>query len=175
MAGAARRLFFALWPDEAVRSELAALQTRLPQAEGRWVHPDDLHLTLQFLGNVPPGRRSCVVEAARSIRGAPFELEIDRLDYWPRSRVAWAGPAGVPPPLKRLVRELGRKLEACGFKPERRPYRPHVTLLRKATPSAAVVLPQPIRWPVDHFVLVESRPGGDPPHYRPLEGWALDA
>lgn len=174
MAGARRRLFFALWPDEAVRARLAALQAELPQVTGRWVHPEDLHITLQFLGPVEPGRQACIAEAARAVRGEPFELEIDRLDFWPRPRIAWAGPEGVPPALQRLVEQLARNLEACGFEPEKRPYRPHVTLLRKTTPAAAARLPEPIRWPVDHFVLVESRPGGDPPHYRPLEGWALE-
>ena len=174
MAGGRKRLFFALWPDEAVRAHLAALQTALPQAAGRWVHPDDLHITLQFLGSVEPERQACIAEAARAVHGEPFELEIDQIDFWPKPRIAWAGPQEVPLPLRQLVKRLARHLRACGFQPEKRLYRPHVTLLRKTTPAAAMRLPEPIRWPVDHFVLVESRPGGDPPHYRPLEGWALE-
>ncbi len=173
MAGGRRRLFFALWPDETVRAQLAALQERLPQAQGRWVHPEDLHLTLQFLGSVEPGRQACIAEAARAVQGEPFELEIDRIDFWSKPRIAWAGPEAVPRPLKRLVRMLAKKLEPCGFEPERRPYKPHVTLVRKSTPVAAMKLPEPILWAVEHFVLVESRPNGDPPHYRPVEGWPL--
>jgi 2'-5' RNA ligase len=137
------------------------------------VHPQDLHITLQFLGPVAPAQQACIAEAARSISAEPFELEIDRIDFWARPRIAWAGPEEVPRPLRRLVKALGRNLQKCGFEPEKRPYKPHVTLLRKTTPVATMKLTEPIHWPVDHFVLVESQPNGDPPHYRPIEGWAL--
>ena len=173
MASKRKRLFFALWPDEAARARLAALQSTLPQHQGRWVHPDDLHLTLQFLGSVEPARQACIAEAARAVRGKPFELTIDQLDFWAKPQIVWAGAREVPAPLKQLVKELGRNLLACGFEPERRPYRPHVTLLRKTTPMQGRTLVEPIPWNVDHFVLVESRPGGDPPWYRPIEGWEL--
>lgn len=174
MASGRKRLFFALWPDEEVRARLADLQSRLPQDQGRWVHPEDLHITLQFLGAVEPGQQACIAEAARAVRGEPFQLLIDQLDFFPRPQIVWAGVEEVPAPLKRLVEALGRNLQRCGFEPEKRAYRPHVTLLRKTTPMASRRLPEPIPWKVDHFVLVESRPGGDPPWYRPLEGWALE-
>lgn len=168
-----KRLFFALWPDEDVRGQLANLQTLLPQARGNWVHPRDLHITLQFLGAVPANQQHCLSQAAAAVQAHPFELKISRLDFWPKPRIAWAGPEQVPMALQRLVKMLGENLQACGFKMEKRSYRPHVTLLRKTTPGAAVELPQPICWPVDYFVLVESRSGGEPPWYRVLDGWAL--
>ena len=173
MGGKRKRLFFALWPDAQVRSRLAALQAALPRQQGSWVHPEDLHVTLQFLGPVEPAQQACIAEAAGAVRAEPFDLEIDRLDFWSRPRIVWAGVAGVPPQLDALVETLGRNLARCGFQPEKRAYRPHVTLLRKTTPIEKHALEKPIPWHVDHFVLVESRPGGDPPWYRPLEGWKL--
>ena len=175
MGSRRKRLFFALWPDPEVRSRLAELQARLPQQQGNWVHPEDLHITLQFLGPVAPAQQACIAEAARSVQGEPFDLEIDQLDFWPKPRIVWAGPEVIPPQLQELVKSLGQKLEQCGFLPEKRAYNPHVTLLRKTTPMENRALAEPISWHVDHFVLVESRPGGDPPWYRPLEGWSLGA
>lgn len=169
-----KRLFFALWPDPEVRSQLAHLQTRLPQDQGSWVHPEDLHITLQFLGMVEPAQQACIADAAHAVAVEPFELVIDRLDFWPRPRIAWAGSEEVPIALKRLVSMLGERLQGCGFPSEKRAYKPHVTLLRKTTPAASQRLAEPVVWPVNHFVLVESRPGGDPPRYRPLESWSLD-
>ncbi len=170
-----RRLFFALWPDEEVRRELAALQALLPQEEGNWVHGADLHMTLRFLGAVAPERQGCISQAAEQLREAPFELEITHLDYWSRPRIAWAGPDETPAGLSRLVADLGSALTTCGFPPENRPYRPHVTLVRKTRPSGIIRLDTPVRWPVDSFALVESRPGGKPPWYRVVETWPLDA
>ncbi|WP_457671499.1 RNA 2',3'-cyclic phosphodiesterase [Thiolapillus sp.] len=168
-----KRLFFALWPDPEVRSRLADLQTRLPQIQGNWVHPMDLHVTLQFLGVVPANRQHCVLDAASAVQALPFVLEITRLDFWPKPRIAWAGPEKIPQELLQLVQALGQHLRKCGCKPEKRAYRPHVTLLRKTTPGMAQVLAQPVVWPVDHFVLVESRPGGEPPWYEVVETWPL--
>ena len=175
MSSKHRRLFFALWPDEKTRRELAALQTLLPQGQGRWVHGADLHLTLQFLGQVAPDRQACISRAAADVEGQAFELCITHLDFWSRPRVAWAGPDQVPEALSRLVADLGGHLESCGFPRESRTYRPHVTLVRKAPPSGVIALEKPITWPVEDFVLVESRPGGEPPWYRVVECWPLDA
>ncbi|WP_457669313.1 RNA 2',3'-cyclic phosphodiesterase [Thiolapillus sp.] len=166
-----KRLFFALWPDEAVRSRLADLQTRLPQGQGSWVHPQDLHITLHFLGAVSEVQQRCAEEAADGVVASPFELEIARLDFWPRPRIALALPGKTPPALSKLVKSLGQELASRGYKPEKRAYRPHVTLLRKTTPGMAMELSRPVRWPVDHFVLVESRPGTEPPWYKVVERW----
>ena len=168
-----KRLFFALWPDDEVRSHLADLQTRLPQVQGNWVHPMDLHITLQFLGAVPTGRQQCILHAASAVQASPFELEINHLDFWPKPRIAWAGPEKIPKALLQLVKSFGQNLQECGFRVERRPYRPHVTLLRKTTPGMPLALPQPVLWPVDYFVLAESLPGSGPPWYRVVESWPL--
>jgi len=168
-----KRLFFALWPDKGVRRHLANLQTILPQAQGNWVHPMDLHITLQFLGSVPSNQQNCIREAANAIQAFPFELEISRLDFWPKPRIAWAGPEQTPAELLELAKSLSQNLQECGFEPEKRLYQPHVTLLRKTTPNMAIELPEPISWPVNEFVLVESCPGGEPPWYKVIEHWPL--
>ncbi len=175
MAGAKhKRLFFALWPEERTRAELAALQACLPGQRGRWVHRQDLHLTLRFLGQVPAARLGCIEAAAEAVRAEPVKVRLDHFDYWDRPRILCLAATEVPVALEALVTALEENLQSGGFEPERRPYRPHVTLLRKALPMAKRRLEAPITWHADHFVLVESRPGGEPPHYRPLQGWPLE-
>ncbi len=169
----ARRLFFALWPDPAVRRGLVHLQRALPG--GRAVHPEDLHATLAFLGPVADDRLACVTAAAAGLRAPPFELRLDRLGYWSRPKIAWCGADQVPEALGGLVRGLWRALEGCGFSPETRPYLPHVTLARKARRIESEPVEPPLRWPVDRFVLVESLPLPEPPRYKVVASWPLRA
>jgi len=131
-----QRLFFAVWPDEGVREQLRAAQQGLPRRGGRPVHVEDIHVTLAFLGQVDEEHRACMEQAAAGVRGAAFELLIDRQGYWPRPRVAWCAPAVIPEPLRDLVHRLNRALRPCGFEPERRAYSPHVTLFRDSRASA---------------------------------------
>jgi 2'-5' RNA ligase len=170
------RLFFALWPGEDQRGSLARVQRGLAVSKGRPVHPQDIHVTLVFLGQVPPERRGCVEraagQAAAQAPAGPFELVLDRIGCFPRARVLWCGADLCPPPLAALVASLTKELETCGFSPERRPYRPHATLVRKAAPLRSRPLEPPVRWPVEGFVLVASRDRG-PPRYEVLSRWGL--
>lgn len=169
------RLFFALWPDEGTRSALARVQRDLAPPNGRRVHPEDIHLTVVFLGPATPEQRDCAERTAAKVAArdgsVPFELMLERIGSFPRARVFWCGAPVCPPPLLELVVCLNRELRDCGFVPERRPYRPHVTLMRKARPVPAQDLRQPIRWRVGELVLVTGT--GAVPRYRVLRRWAL--
>jgi 2'-5' RNA ligase len=167
------RLFFALWPDARVRRGLLGIRDGLPGFRGRPTHPEDMHITLVFLGQVEPERRACVERAVAAVRGRPFELQIDQVGFWGRPRILWCGPGSVPDELQRLVGELKAVLADCGFEPERRPYAAHVTLARKARPVRFQELERPLSWPVGEFVLVASGRGGEPPRYRVLKRWRL--
>ena len=168
-----QRLFFALWPDDAVRAQLRAAQDAMPRRGGRPVHVEDIHVTLAFLGQVDAQHRACMEAAAAGVRGAPFELVIDRQGYWPRPRVAWCAPAELPAALRGLVQCLNRALRPCGFEPERRPYSPHVTLFRDARAVPEGPLERPVRWPCRDFVLVATSPVPGGPRYRVLARWPL--
>ncbi len=167
------RLFFALWPDARTRKALRSVQDGLRADNGRLTHPADLHITLVFLGNVESGRIPCVEAVAADIHIEPFDLRIDRLDYWRLPRILWCGPASKPPALDALVGDLQEGLQACHFEPERRPYAPHVTLARKARPTKARALDEGLPWPVRDFVLVASLSSAEPPRYEVLRRWPL--
>lgn len=170
------RLFFALWPGGAQRRALTRVQRELTPHRGphrgRETHALDIHLTLIFLGRISPQQRTCAEQVAERVRGHPFEVTLERIGYFPRSRVCWCGTDVCPQPLERLVGALNGALEACGFVPERRPYRPHVTLMRKAAPFESRALACPIRWPVVDFVLAYGQ-DGPAPRYRILRRWSL--
>ncbi len=172
----AERLFFALWPDAPVRAALAGLQNALPLVGGRTrpAHPEDLHLTLAFLGEVAPQQRACCEAAAGTIQASPFALRLDQIGYWPRPRILWCGPQTTPVPLLNLVRCLESALHPCGFAGERRPYAAHLTLARGVAAGTAPPGGWHTDWRVDGFVLAISRPG-PPPRYRVLRRWSFTA
>lgn len=169
-----QRLFFALWPDEALRRELTPLLKLYKECGGRAYSPGNLHITLSFLGSVDSSTRDCLVQAAGEITAPPFQLNLDRFGYWPRPRVVWLGCSEIPPTLTDLVERINRLVEQCGLQPERRPYQPHLTLLRKAQRGPAATAPN-LAWEVDAFALVESVSTQQGVEYRVLRRWPLMA
>ncbi len=136
-----RRLFVALDPPDPVRRRLAALGVELRRTAGRhaeevrWVPPENVHLTLQFLGAVPEERVAEVEAAIRAAAAAsrPLSLELKGAGGFPnarRPRVVWAGVAGEVAALGALVADLARRLAPLGFAPEERPFSAHLTLGR---------------------------------------------
>jgi len=160
-----RRLFFALWPDEATRAALSH-QTRkaVRRCGGRPVPPANYHLTLAFIGNQPAELFKEIVAAATRVRAAPFELTLEQYGHWPKPRVLWLGPAPAasdgaantlsPPAV--IAAQLWDGLEALGLRRELRPFRAHVTLARKVAALPEVPSPEPLIWKASSFALVES-------------------
>lgn len=179
--GSARRLFFALWPDDGVRARLAVLMRELlPPGAGRPQRPDQLHLTLEFLGDIPESRLQDVLDsgAAAASGAAAFELEFDLVEHWKRPQVLCLAASSTPGPLAALAQSLRSELLLRGFTPEARPFRPHATLARRVlrAPSAAgKPLQRPLRWPAHAFVLVQSVTGPEGVRYVELARWPMDS
>lgn len=170
---ATQRLFFALWPDDAVRHQLADLAHEHGQRNGRPLPAENLHLTLAFIGAASAARRACLEQVAATVQGEAFSLSLDRLGYWPRPKVLWAGVSETPAALATLVQRLEQALTACDYRPESRPYQAHVTLARKARqPPAQTQIPA-ITWPVRAFYLAESVTAQAGAQYRVLTRWSL--
>ena len=168
------RLFFALWPSDEVRAALVAERGLIAGEPSRPSHRLDLHMTLVFVGALAADARACVDAVGEWVLGSPFVIRLDAIVEWPGSgpgRGMWCATAAeVPRQLAELVGQLQNRLLRCGLQPERRAYRPHVTLARKA-PS---MVPQPVDllWQVDDFVLAASR-SGRRPSYEVLQRWPL--
>jgi 2'-5' RNA ligase len=169
-----QRLFFALWPDAAVRAGLAESSRALLGKRVRRVPEANLHITLAFAGPVTAAVRQCLEQQAAGIRAAPFELTLEHVGHWARPRILWAGPLHTPPELWSLVGGLNSTFEVCGLARETRPWQAHVTLARKISRAPATRAIEPIHWSISDFCLVESANGPQGASYRVLASWKLE-
>jgi 2'-5' RNA ligase len=178
--GGAHRLFFALWPGQGVRDDIAATTDRLLQAQpadGRRLRPDRYHMTLQFLGDVPADQRDAVVarasEAAAHVDSPAFDLVLDHAGGFPNARVWWLAPEAAPDGLRSLWDALGMALLQAGQKPKASPgFSPHLTILRDVGTRLPTTPVDPVQWRIDRFVLIDSQP---PKPYRLVGEWVLRA
>jgi len=165
-----KRIFFALWPDDRQRDRLRDVISPLAKlVEGQHVYRGNWHVTTAFIGEFPgAGLRDLQARAAQ-IAVEPFRLRFDRVEFWPRPKIASLVAAIVPSELQRLVDAQNSLLADLGVKVEDRAYRPHITVVRRARPFETQRLAQPavVEW--SGFELVESisEPGGAT--YRPLK------
>jgi len=175
-APATRRLFFALWPDAALRDEAAARVAALvPAAGGRPQRPDQLHVTLVFLGSLAEDRLGAVHAVGARTSGVPISVALDRLEHWRKPQVLCLTASQVPPQLVALVEALRVSLAAAELPSESRAYRPHLTLARKVTRFEARAEVEPLLWRADSITLVESRSNAQGARYEPLASWPLEA
>ncbi len=155
MADPKLRLFFALWPDPQTRASLAALAQRVAvETGGRATAPDNVHLTLAFLGAQPRDSATELIARAGAIDASPFVLTLDHIDCWRKNAIAWLGASEIPPALASLRESLLASLAPLRIADEARPFAVHVTLARKVTSLLRRRLPAPIAWPVDGLALV---------------------
>ena len=148
------------------------LEGRVESGAIRWVRPEQMHLTLRFLGDTAvaqlPAIQRGMDEAAKAI--APFDMHLGDVGCFPnprRPRVIWAGLLGDEARLLSLKTVLDQQLTPLGWPPEDKPFRAHLTLGRVKDERAA----QGVTWtapvprlpvPVAAIHLIESqlRPSG---------------
>lgn len=134
-----KRIFTALSLPPQICQSLMELYTALPEA--RWIEPDDMHLTLRFIGEVDGSMFKKIREALKAIRFGSFALEIEGVGYFPpraEPRVLFAGIKSSPT-MHLLKAKIDRQLFNCGIGPDARKYHPHITLARlKRTPEASI-------------------------------------
>lgn len=183
------RLFVAV--DLSQQANLAVVRAiepwraRLPK--GRWVPPENWHVTLKFLGRTWPRLQTMVEDACREVsaQAAPFEVGLDGLGVFPgpsRARVLWAGledPAGG---MAGLAATIDERL-ASDFPPEKRGFTAHLTVARFNPPvpmrehaeelAATRVDASPSR--IDHLVLYRSHLSPRGARYEPLATFPFGA
>lgn len=165
-----KRLFFALWPDHRQRERMRDFISPLAkEVEGRAVDRRNWHVTLTFIGEFPEQLVPSLQNAASDVVVEPFRLRFDRLEFWPRPKVASVVTPNVPAELSALVQQLNAIALRAGVVVEERTYRPHITVVRNARPFETMRLAQSAEIEWDRFELVESvsEPGGVT--YHPLD------
>lgn len=139
------RLFVALEIPSAVRDNLAALIGELSAAgapstksHARWVRPENLHVTLKFIGNIDAAKLEEIRDTLAQVHSdAPVEVSFRGLGFFPnerRPRVLCVATA-VSPNLSRLAHEIDQRLEPLGIPRETRDFTPHLTVARCDPPG----------------------------------------
>ena len=136
------RVFFGVELADDVKAWAGDLSARLrrrvekaaPRAVIRWVDPENLHVTLWFVGEVTDDRFEALGAATNATyRTEAFRLELSGTGAFPPSgapRVLWIGLTAGVEHLRSIYAELGRRLAPLGLEPERREYSPHLTIAR---------------------------------------------
>lgn len=131
------RTFVCIEFPEAERERIAEVAATLREHRARvsWTAPQNVHVTLSFLGDVDESRVPEIVGAVeRAAAGVdPFRLRIDGTGGFPtlaRPRILWAGLAGATQALAKLQARVARELESIGLPLDERPFKAHVTIGR---------------------------------------------
>jgi 2'-5' RNA ligase len=131
------RAFIALELSDEVRAELARLESALKEtaADVKWVKPENIHLTLKFLGNIEEAKAEEVTAVLNNIasRNHAFEISLFKLGGFPSlnyPRVIWVGIGKGCGETDKIAKSIEDELEKIGFPKENRPFNAHLTLGR---------------------------------------------
>lgn len=146
------RLFAAIDIDPQVRGRIEAVQKQLARQlnltgrDVKWVRPDQIHLTLKFLGEVRDASAGQVCDAVIRTAGRfhSFDFEVRGTGVFGRpARIVWAGGAPCPP-LIELQAALENEFSRLGWQKENRPFTSHLTMCRVKSASAGYKLAEAI-------------------------------
>jgi 2'-5' RNA ligase len=135
------RAFVAIFPPNEVVEQLELAQIRLKKniAAGsvRWTKPEQIHLTLQFLGQIERERLNAFDNALEKVasESSSFEIRSETIGCFPnerRPKIIWAGLAGELESLRAVKQKLDGALGELGYTPEERDFHPHLTIGRVA-------------------------------------------
>jgi 2'-5' RNA ligase len=124
------RLFVGIELPEATRERLSILCAGLPGA--KWVKPENLHLTLRFIGEVENGLAEDIDDALCRVRAPRFDLDLGGVGFFGKpaaARVLWAGVAKSEP-LSHVQMKVETAVQRAGLPAEERRFSPHITLAR---------------------------------------------
>lgn len=165
-----KRLFFALWPTNEIRKQITQLNQSINLSGLKKVNADNLHITLVFLGNVDAKSEAMIKKNVENISIKPFVLHFDRLDFWKKPQILCLSTQHYDSQLSILVNTLKNRLEQIGIETEKRSYKLHITLARKARKRIDIDNLD-IEWPAQSFCLVESCSRPDGVQYQVLARW----
>lgn len=165
------RAFIAIKPSDRLIAKLRAIETTLNTGsiKGAWVRPENVHLTLKFLGSINETQvetlEAAMKLAASSVR--PFTLSAHGLGAFPTMkapRIIWIGIVKNDT-LNHLYGSIEEELSRIGFEKERRAFHPHLTLCRVRSTAGSIDLTKtaegfhadaPIAFPVESIGLYKS-------------------
>lgn len=178
------RTFIAIELNEQVKRLIQQIQARLKPlgCDIGWVKPENVHLTLKFLGEIKTKLAPRITEAIESIAKnlPPVETTLTGIGFFPdarRPRVVWVGLNDTVGDIARLAQLLETALGDIGFKKENRGFKAHITIGRIRTQRNITVLtqevpkislPPGIRQSINQIILFKSTLTAQGPIYEPL-------
>ena len=164
-----RRLFIGLMAAPAVQHEVDRYRQTWTWSTGARLTPlPNLHLTIDFLGDVAPAHEERLTRALSRVGMLPFQLCLRTPTLWPKG-LAIVEPEECPG-LQQLHANIGLALDAADIVRDPRPWVPHVTIAREAHDSTVPATFANIPWLIDRFSLVWSR-GQARAAYEVLASW----
>ncbi|MBN2594948.1 MAG: RNA 2',3'-cyclic phosphodiesterase [Sedimentisphaerales bacterium] len=146
------RVFIAIDIDEQIRKALADSQQELQdkadikRSDAKWVDPENIHLTLKFLGEVRDNQIMDICNITGDVAGRHkrFELDVESVGHFggKSARVLWVGMGQYCEKLLQLQQDLEQQLDLAGWPKEARKFSGHLTLCRIRNARAGVKLAQ---------------------------------
>jgi 2'-5' RNA ligase len=121
--------------SDTVLNRLATAQNLLVQtgADVKLVEPQNIHITVRFLGNITTEMIEKIFEEMKKVQFASFNVQIKGIGAFPNphySRVVWAGITEGADQLKSVFSQLEPRLRRLGFTPDHKGFSPHLTIAR---------------------------------------------
>lgn len=169
------RYFFALSPDANSRMQIQHIMKRLPDDPTLKLQTTaNLHQTLLFLGELDQTQLNTLLENTSSISSPVIEMKFDHLTFWEEPKIFCLTSRLPSIALYQLVNRLQEIAARAGIKIDEKPYRPHITLARKARES--IILPiAPVRFKAEQLILMKSVSTEHGPQYQPVRQWPIVA
>lgn len=130
---------------EKISEHITRLRAAAPESPASWIRPENVHLTLKFIGEIAQNRVGDLSQAAATaVAGfSPFEILIKDTGSFPKHgtpRVFWIGVDDYSGKLTQLQAKLEDECLQLGFAKEARAFNPHLTIARGRKPQGARAL-----------------------------------
>ncbi|MDD2927886.1 MAG: RNA 2',3'-cyclic phosphodiesterase [Candidatus Omnitrophica bacterium] len=152
------RTFIAVELPQEVKNKLAGLQELLKQsgADVKWIKPENIHLTLKFLGEIDEDKSAQVIRAIEDTarKSKQFRINLGSLGAFPKielPRALWAGVDKGNKEITELAKELEEKIEKLGIPREERRFSSHITIGRVKSPLHKDKLAKVLKELEDYF------------------------
>ena len=121
--------------DQKIIKRLTHVQAMLTKtgADLKLVKPENIHLTIRFLGDIHPPMVDAIHEEMKQISFSPFQVQLEGLGAFPKPnypRVVWAGIRKGTEELKDVFKQLEPRLRGLGITPDNKGFSPHLTIAR---------------------------------------------
>ena len=157
------RAFIAIEIPQETKLALAKLEDRFKQtnADVKWVAPENLHLTLKFLGDIDGAQAEKITAIIENVANnhPPYPVKISSVGAFPKLsllKVVWVGLDTGAEETKKIFKDLEERLEKLGIPKDERPFSTHITLGRTRSPSNRNLLAKEIKIITENFELDNS-------------------